>query len=165
MNDFKIGRAVISVWNKTNILPLAQSLIRQGVVIYSTGGTYQALKAAGLPVVKIEDLTGFPEILGGRVKTLHPVVFAGLLADTTEESHRADLARVKIEPFQLVVVNLYPFAETYHAGNKSFEEIVEMIDIGGPSMLRAASRISRMSRFSRIHRSTTNFYSAWKIMT
>ena len=140
MNDFKIGRAVISVWNKTNILPLAQSLIRQGVVIYSTGGTYQALKAAGLPVVKIEDLTGFPEILGGRVKTLHPIVFAGLLADTTEESHRADLARVKIEPFQLVVVNLYPFAETYHAGNKSFEEIVEMIDIGGPSMLRAASK-------------------------
>jgi len=140
MNAFQIKRAVISVWDKTNILPLAKTLNRQGTEIFSTGGTFQALKAAGLAVKKIEDLTGFPEILGGRVKTLHPVVFAGLLADTTEESHRADLARVRVEPFQLVVVNLYPFRETYHAGNKSFEEIVEMIDIGGPGMLRAASK-------------------------
>lgn len=140
MSIFQIKRAVISVWDKTNILPLAQSLTRLGTEIFSTGGTFQALKAAGLAVKKIEDLTGFPEILGGRVKTLHPVVFAGLLADTTEESHRADLARVQVEPFQLVVVNLYPFRETYHAGNKSFEEIVEMIDIGGPGMLRAASK-------------------------
>ncbi|MCK9559763.1 MAG: bifunctional phosphoribosylaminoimidazolecarboxamide formyltransferase/IMP cyclohydrolase [Candidatus Marinimicrobia bacterium] len=140
MSEFKIKRAIISVWDKTNIIALAQALRRQGVEIYSTGGTFKALQTAGIAVEKIENLTGFPEILGGRVKTLHPVVFAGLLADTTEESHRADLARVQVEAIQLVVVNLYPFSETYHAGNKSFEEIVEMIDIGGPSMLRAASK-------------------------
>ena len=140
MSEFKIKRAIISVYDKSNIGNLAQALARKGVQIFSTGGTYRALQTAGIAVEKIEDLTGFPEILDGRVKTLHPAVFAGLLADATDESHRADLARVKVEPFQLVVVNLYPFSEPYHSGNKSFEEIIEMIDIGGPSMLRAASK-------------------------
>jgi len=140
MSEFKIQRAIISVFDKTNIVALARTIARQNAQIFSTGGTYRTLQNAGIAVEKIENLTGFPEILGGRVKTLHPVVFAGLLADMTEPEHRADLARVKVEPFQLVVVNLYPFSETYHAGNKSFEEIVEMIDIGGPSMLRAASK-------------------------
>ena len=94
----------------------------------------------GIPVEKIEDFTGFPEILHGRVKTLHPLIFAGLLADNRQAEHRQDLARVNGIPFQLIVVNLYPFSQTYRAGGKNDDEIIEMIDVGGPAMLRAASK-------------------------
>jgi len=140
MKPFEIKRAIISVWDKNGILPLAEQLMTKGVEIFSTGGTYRVLQENGIAVQKIEDLTGFPEIMGGRVKTLHPLVFAGILADRDNAGHRKDLKRVGAKGFQLVVVNLYPFAETYHAGDKTDDEIVEMIDIGGPSMLRAASK-------------------------
>jgi len=140
MNSLEVKRAIISVWNKENIVPLAQTLYQKGVQIFSTGGTYRKLSESGIPVEKIEDLTGFPEIMGGRVKTLHPLIFSGILADSADPGHQADLKKVKAAPFQLVVVNLYPFSETFHGGDKTHAEIVEMIDIGGPSMLRAASK-------------------------
>lgn len=140
MNFLKVKRAIISVWDKENIVPLAQALQQKEVQIFSTGGTYRKLSESGIPVEKIEDLTGFPEIMGGRVKTLHPLIFSGILADSANLNHQADLKKVKAAPFQLVVVNLYPFSETFHRGDKTHAEIVEMIDIGGPSMLRAASK-------------------------
>jgi len=140
MNQFPIKRAVISVWDKTGIVPLAHLLTDHGVEIFSTGGTFRMLTENGINVKRIEDLTGFPEILGGRVKTLHPVVFAGLLADVRLAEHQNDLSRTGIEPFQLVIVNLYPFVETLQSGDKNDAEIIEMIDIGGPGMLRAASK-------------------------
>lgn len=140
MRSFNIQRAIISVWDKSGILPLSRFLVENGVEIFSTGGTYTKLKESGIEVQKIEDLTHFHEILGGRVKTLHPTIFAGILADLNEETHRRDLSAVSIQPFQLVIVNLYPFSETYHSDEKDPEKIVEMIDIGGPSMLRASSK-------------------------
>ncbi len=140
ISSLNIRRAIISVWNKEGIIPLAQSLLKRGVEIFSTGGTYKRLAEAGIEVSKIEDLTHFPEILGGRVKTLHPSVFAGILADGNNPSHKRDLESVSVSEFQLVVVNLYPFAETYRSGEQSPEKIIEMIDIGGPSMLRAAAK-------------------------
>ena len=140
MNFLEVKRAIISVWDKENIVPLAQALQQKGVQLFSTGGTYRKLSESGIPVEKIEDLTGFPEIMGGRVKTLHPLIFSGILADSANLNHQADLKKVKAAPFQLVVVNLYPFSETFHGGDKTHAEIVEMIDIGGPSMLRAASK-------------------------
>ncbi|PIS27338.1 MAG: bifunctional phosphoribosylaminoimidazolecarboxamide formyltransferase/inosine monophosphate cyclohydrolase [Candidatus Marinimicrobia bacterium CG08_land_8_20_14_0_20_45_22] len=140
MNEFKIHRAIISVWDKTGILPLSQLLESRGIEIFSTGGTFTKLKEAGIRVTKIEELTHFPEILGGRVKTLHPAVFAGILADVRDPSHVADLESASVQPFQMVVVNLYPFSETYHSVEKTPDQIVEMIDVGGPSMIRAASK-------------------------
>jgi len=140
ISSLNIRRAIISVWNKEGIIPLAQLLINKEVEIFSTGGTYKKLSEAGIEVYKIEDLTHFPEILGGRLKTLHPSVFAGILADDNNPSHKRELESVSVSEFQLVVVNLYPFAETYHSGEQSSEKIIEMIDIGGPSMLRAAAK-------------------------
>ncbi|MFA4837983.1 MAG: bifunctional phosphoribosylaminoimidazolecarboxamide formyltransferase/IMP cyclohydrolase [Candidatus Neomarinimicrobiota bacterium] len=140
MNEFNIRRAIISVWDKTGILPLSRLLESRGVEIFSTGGTFTKLKEAGIRVRKIEELTQFPEILGGRVKTLHPAVFAGILADVRDPSHVADLESTSVQPFQMVVVNLYPFSETYHSTEKNPDQIVEMIDVGGPSMIRAASK-------------------------
>ncbi|MDO9548336.1 MAG: bifunctional phosphoribosylaminoimidazolecarboxamide formyltransferase/IMP cyclohydrolase [Candidatus Marinimicrobia bacterium] len=140
MKPFKIDRAIISVWDKSGVLPLARKLAANSVEIFSTGGTYRTLEENGIVVHKIEDLTGFPEIMGGRVKTLHPLIFSGILADSNNSGHQEDLKKVGASGFQLLVVNLYPFAETFHAGNKTDSEIVEMIDIGGPGMLRAASK-------------------------
>ena len=140
MKGIEIKQAIISVWDKSNLIPLAQVLQKGGVRLFATGGTYRKLMEEGIPVEKIEDFTGFPEILHGRVKTLHPLIFAGLLADNRQADHRRDLARVNGIPFQLIVVNLYPFSQTYRAGDNSDDEIIEMIDVGGPSMLRAAAK-------------------------
>jgi len=140
MKPFTINRAIISVWDKSGILPLARKLAAKGVEIFSTGGTYRTLIENGITVQKIEDLTGFPEIMGGRVKTLHPLIFSGILADRNNSAHLEDLKRIGGIGFELVIVNLYPFVETVHAGDKTDDEIIEMIDIGGPSMLRAASK-------------------------
>jgi len=140
MSSLNIKRVIISVWNKENIVPFARTLQSKGVRIYSTGGTFRKLSEENITVEKIEELTGFPEIMGGRIKTLHPLIFSGILANSANPDHIDDLKKVNATAFQLVVVNLYPFSETYHAGGKSDEEIVEMIDIGGPSMLRAAAK-------------------------
>ncbi|MFI1480731.1 bifunctional phosphoribosylaminoimidazolecarboxamide formyltransferase/IMP cyclohydrolase [Streptomyces sp. NPDC020747] len=134
-----IRRALISVYDKTGLEELARGLHAAGVELVSTGSTAGRIAAAGVPVTKVEELTGFPECLDGRVKTLHPRVHAGILADLRLESHREQLGELGVEPFQLVVVNLYPFRETVASGATP-DECVEQIDIGGPSMVRAAAK-------------------------
>ncbi len=142
MTQIPIRRALISVYDKTGLEDLASGLHAAGVEIVSTGSTAARIAAAGLPVTPVEELTGFPECLDGRVKTLHPRVHAGLLADTANAAHQAQLAELGIEPFQLLVSNLYPFEATVASG-ASPEESVEQIDIGGPSMVRAAAKNHR----------------------
>jgi len=134
-----IRRALISVFDKTGLDDLAMRLHRAGVEIVSTGSTAARIAESGVPVTRVEELTGFPETLDGRVKTLHPKVHAGLLADVRRESHRAQLAELGIEPFDLLVSNLYPFQQTVASG-ASVEECIENIDIGGPAMVRAAAK-------------------------
>jgi phosphoribosylaminoimidazolecarboxamide formyltransferase/IMP cyclohydrolase len=134
-----IRRALISVYDKTGLEDLARGLHEAGVELVSTGSTAARIAAAGVPVTKVEELTGFPECLDGRVKTLHPRVHAGILADLRLEDHQRQLAELGVEPFELVVVNLYPFQETVASG-ASADECVEQIDIGGPSMVRAAAK-------------------------
>ncbi|MEV7515182.1 bifunctional phosphoribosylaminoimidazolecarboxamide formyltransferase/IMP cyclohydrolase [Streptomyces diastaticus] len=134
-----IRRALVSVYDKTGLEELARGLHEAGVELVSTGSTAGRIAAAGVPVTKVEELTGFPECLDGRVKTLHPRVHAGVLADLRLESHREQLAELGVEPFELVIVNLYPFRETVASGATP-DECVEQIDIGGPSMVRAAAK-------------------------
>ncbi|MFC4470524.1 bifunctional phosphoribosylaminoimidazolecarboxamide formyltransferase/IMP cyclohydrolase [Streptomyces xiangluensis] len=134
-----IKRALISVYDKTGLEDLARGLHEAGVALVSTGSTAGRIAGAGVPVTKVEELTGFPECLDGRVKTLHPRVHAGILADLRLEDHRNQLTELGVEPFDLVVVNLYPFTETVASG-ASPDECVEQIDIGGPSMVRAAAK-------------------------
>ncbi len=134
-----VRRALVSVHDKTGVAELGRALAERGVELVSTGGTAAHLKEAGIAVALVEEKTGFPEILGGRVKTLHPKIFGGVLADDTREDHARDLAETAIEAFDLVIVNLYPFEKTVAAG-KSRPEVVEMIDVGGPAMIRAAAK-------------------------
>jgi phosphoribosylaminoimidazolecarboxamide formyltransferase / IMP cyclohydrolase len=139
LTQIPIRRALISVYDKSGLEDLASGLHAAGVEIISTGSTAARISAAGVPVTRVEELTGFPECLDGRVKTLHPRVHAGLLADTANPGHEAQLAELGIEPFQLVVSNLYPFEATVASG-ASAQECVEQIDIGGPAMVRAAAK-------------------------
>ncbi|MEM7131576.1 MAG: bifunctional phosphoribosylaminoimidazolecarboxamide formyltransferase/IMP cyclohydrolase [Chloroflexota bacterium] len=132
-------RALLSVADKRGIVAFAQQLHKVGVELVASGGTARQLSEAGLPVLAVEDLTGFPEILGGRVKTLHPAIHGGILARRTSE-HLAELAEQKVAPIDLVVVNLYPFQETISQPDVSLAEAVEQIDIGGVALLRAAAK-------------------------
>ncbi len=134
-----VRRALISVFDKTGLEELVQGLAGEGVELVSTGGSAALIAGLGLPVTKVEDLTGFPECLEGRVKTLHPMVHGGLLADTRKPDHLSQLDELGVAPFDLVVVNLYPFAQTVASGAEP-DQIVENIDIGGPSMVRAAAK-------------------------
>jgi phosphoribosylaminoimidazolecarboxamide formyltransferase/IMP cyclohydrolase len=134
-----VRRALISVYDKTGLTELAAGLHALGVEIVSTGSTAQRIAEAGVPVTPVEQLTGFPECLDGRVKTLHPRVHAGLLADTRNPAHVAQLAELEIAPFDLLVSNLYPFTETVASGATP-AECVEQIDIGGPAMVRASAK-------------------------
>ncbi|MPT46864.1 MAG: bifunctional phosphoribosylaminoimidazolecarboxamide formyltransferase/IMP cyclohydrolase [Sphingobium sp.] len=139
MTDVKIGRALLSVSDKAGLVELGQALSRHGVKLVSTGGTAKALRDAGLDVDDISDLTGFPEMMDGRVKTLHPKVHGGLLAVRGNPEHVASMSEHAIEPIDLVIVNLYPFAQTVAKGADR-DEIIENIDIGGPSMVRSAAK-------------------------
>ena len=134
-----IRRALVSVYDKTDLEPLAKALHSAGVEIVSTGSTAKKIAASGVPVTEVSEVTGFPEVLEGRVKTLHPHVHAGILADLRKDSHKQQLEELGVAPFELVVVNLYPFEETVASGAE-FDECVEQIDIGGPSMVRAAAK-------------------------
>jgi phosphoribosylaminoimidazolecarboxamide formyltransferase/IMP cyclohydrolase len=134
-----VRRALLSVSAKSGLLELATGLHAAGVEIVSTGSTAATIAAAGVPVTRVEELTGFPECLDGRVKTLHPRVHAGLLADTRKPAHLAQLVALDIAPFDLLVVNLYPFEATVAAGADP-DECIERIDIGGPAMVRAAAK-------------------------
>jgi phosphoribosylaminoimidazolecarboxamide formyltransferase/IMP cyclohydrolase len=138
-DQIAVKRALVSVYDKTGLEDLVRGLHDAGVELVSTGGSAALIAGLGIPVVKVEDLTGFPECLDGRVKTLHPRVHAGILADRRLESHVAQLADLGVEPFDLVVSNLYPFRDTVLSGATP-DECVEQIDIGGPSMVRAAAK-------------------------
>jgi len=140
MNDLlPIRRALVSVYDKTGLIELGQALVASGVELVSTGSTASTLANAGLPVTPVEQVTGFPECLDGRVKTLHPHIHACILADRRLESHRQQLDELGVAPFDLVVSNLYPFTQTVASG-AAVGECVEQIDIGGPSMVRAAAK-------------------------
>lgn len=135
-----IKRALLSVSDKTDILPLAKSLHAANVTLLSTGGTYKTLQNAGIPVTEVASLTGFPECLDGRVKTLHPMIHGGILARTSYEPDNTELKQLQIEPIELVVVNLYPFSSVVSKSDVTIEEATEYIDIGGPTMVRAAAK-------------------------
>ncbi|WP_295018512.1 bifunctional phosphoribosylaminoimidazolecarboxamide formyltransferase/IMP cyclohydrolase [uncultured Micrococcus sp.] len=139
LDEVPLKRALISVYDKTGLEELATGLHAAGVSLVSTGSTAQRIAAAGVPVTEVADVTGFQECLDGRVKTLHPRVHAGILADRRREDHVAQLAELEVEPFDLVVVNLYPFVDTVRSGADE-DAVVEQIDIGGPSMVRAAAK-------------------------
>lgn len=134
-----VRRALVSVYDKTGLEDLVRGLADAGVELVSTGGSAATIAGLGLPVTKVEDLTGFPECLDGRVKTLHPRVHAGILADTRLEDHVRQLDELEVAPFDLVVVNLYPFADTVASG-AGVQDCIEKIDIGGPTMVRAAAK-------------------------
>ncbi len=135
-----IKRALISVSNKAGIVDFAKGLAKFGIEIISTGGTARALKEAGLKVKDVSEYTGFPEMMGGRLKTLHPNIHGGLLGRRDKPEDLKEMASHGIEPIDMVVVNLYPFKETISREGVTFEEAIENIDIGGPTMLRAASK-------------------------
>ena len=132
--------ALLSVSDKTNLVPLAQTLSAQGIRLFSTGGTADALRAAGIDVVNIADITHFPEIMNGRVKTLHPRIFGGILARQDAPSHLEDAEKHEIPLFHFVIVNLYPFVETVRSGTATLDEAIENIDIGGVTLIRAAAK-------------------------
>jgi phosphoribosylaminoimidazolecarboxamide formyltransferase/IMP cyclohydrolase len=136
-------RALLSVSDKTGLVPFAGRLVAAGFELVSTGGTARTLRDAGLPVTDVAAVTGFPEMLDGRVKTLHPRIHAGLLADQTSAIHRRTLVESAIAPFELVVVNLYPFAAAAERPGITLPELIEEIDIGGPSLIRAAAKNHR----------------------
>ena len=136
----QIKRALLSVSDKTGIVELARFLHEIGVEIISTGGTMKAIKAAGIPVTYVSDVTGFPEIMDGRVKTLNPKIHGGILGVRSNPEHMAQMKKYGIKPIDLVVVNLYPFKETIAKPHVTEAEAIENIDIGGPAMLRAAAK-------------------------
>ncbi|MGH2680891.1 MAG: bifunctional phosphoribosylaminoimidazolecarboxamide formyltransferase/IMP cyclohydrolase [Actinomycetota bacterium] len=138
-NVREVRRALLAVYDKAGVVELARGLAELGVSLVSSGGTAATLRDAGLEVTPVEDVTGFPEMLDGRVKTLHPRIHGGLLADRRKPAHLEQLAEHGIEPFDLLVVNLYPFRETAASGAGS-DEVIEKIDIGGPAMVRAAAK-------------------------
>jgi len=138
-NRKPLRRALISVYDKSGLLEIGELLHSAGVEILSTGSTAKTLAAAGIPVTAVEEYTGFPEIMGGRVKTLHPRIHGGILADQENPEHLAAIAEHDIAPFDLIIINLYPFAKTV-ASAADFAECIEQIDIGGPSMLRGAAK-------------------------
>ncbi len=139
MDMLPIGRALLSVTDKSGLAGFAAFLAQGGVELVSTGGTKKAMEAAGLTVTSVSAVTGFPEILGGRVKTLHPHIHGGVLADKDDPSHGETLAAHGIKPFDLVCVNLYDFASAVR-GHAELKAAVEQIDIGGPTLLRAAAK-------------------------
>lgn len=136
----QVKRALVSVYDKTGIVEFAKSLSALGVEIISTGGTYRHLKDAGLSVTYVSNVTDFPEILDGRVKTLHPKIHGGILARRSREDDMRSLEKEGIKPIDLVAVNLYPFEETVARPGVLPQEILEMIDIGGPTLIRAAAK-------------------------
>jgi phosphoribosylaminoimidazolecarboxamide formyltransferase/IMP cyclohydrolase len=137
---YPVRRALLSVFDKTGVVEFAKDLSERGVEILSTGGTARALKDAGIPVADVSEITGFPEILGGRVKTLHPGIHGGVLARRTDSEDLQQLAAHKIPEIDLVVVNLYPFQQATADPNVSMSVAIENIDIGGPTMVRAAAK-------------------------
>ena len=162
--NIKIKRALLSVSDKSGLAELGQQLATMGVALISTGGTAKALREAGLEVADISDVTNFPEMMDGRVKTLHPKVHGGLLARRDDAGHVASMEEHGIAGIDLVIVNLYPFAQTVAKGAER-DEIIENIDIGGPSMVRSAAKNHDLSPSSPIRRTMPHCWPSWSIMT
>ena len=139
MDILPVRKAILSVTDKSGLAEFGQFLVEKGAELVSTGGTKKMLSEAGLPVTSVSDITDFPEILGGRVKTLHPSIHGGILADKDDPGHMETLREFGIEPFDLICVNLYDFAEAVAKGME-LKDAVEQIDIGGPTMLRATAK-------------------------
>ncbi|HEY2664432.1 MAG TPA: bifunctional phosphoribosylaminoimidazolecarboxamide formyltransferase/IMP cyclohydrolase, partial [Candidatus Binataceae bacterium] len=139
-DKIKVKRALLGVSDKSGSADFAARLVEQGVELVSTGGTKAHLERSGLRVIGVEEFTGFPEILDGRVKTLHPRIHGGILARRELESHRRQMAENRLEPIDLVVVNFYPFEQTVAKGGASLDHALESIDIGGPALVRAAAK-------------------------
>jgi phosphoribosylaminoimidazolecarboxamide formyltransferase / IMP cyclohydrolase len=163
MHSPPIRRALISVSDKMGLVDFARGLMELGVDIYSTGGTRQHLESHGLKVHDVSDYTGFPEMMGGRLKTLHPKVFGGILCRHDLDEDMQSISRYGIHPFELVVVNLYPFEATIARPNVTLPEAIEQIDIGGPSLVRAAAKnfrfvtiATRPEQYSSILEEVTN---------
>ena len=155
-------RALLSVSDKTGLLELARELVAREVELVSTGGTARALREAGLPVTDVADVTGFPEMLDGRVKTVHPRIHAGVLADRRLAEHRAQLAAAVIAPFEFVVVNLYPFEAAAERPAITLDELIEEIDIGGPALVRAAAKNHASVAVAHLaRRSTGRSFRSW----
>ena len=133
-------RALLSVYDKTGIVDFARGLVSLGVELYSTGGTEGLLAESGVPVTGVQELTGFPEVLGGRVKTLHPLIYSGILAVRDDPGHMEQLGHLNVQPFDLIVVNLYPFLKVVREQGAELDEALENIDIGGPTLLRASAK-------------------------
>ena len=133
-------RALLSVSDKTGIVEFAKELNELGFEIVSTGGTAKAVADAGIPCTQVSDITGFPECLDGRVKTLHPMVHAGILAMRSNPEHMEQLERLEVTPIDVVAINLYPFKQTILKPDVTLEDAIENIDIGGPTMIRAAAK-------------------------
>jgi phosphoribosylaminoimidazolecarboxamide formyltransferase/IMP cyclohydrolase len=142
----KVKRALISVSNKSGLVDFAKELSTLGVEIVSTGSTAKEIAAAGIAVTQVSSVTGFPESLDGRVKTLHPNIHGGILADVRKDSHKHQLNELGIAPFELVVVNLYPFMETVKSG-ASFDEVIEQIDVGGPCSVLRSNQTNQQRRY------------------
>ncbi|MBW2039296.1 MAG: IMP cyclohydrolase [Deltaproteobacteria bacterium] len=139
----KISRALVSVSDKRGVVEFAQGLVDLGVEILSTGGTAKSLREKGIPVIEVSDYTGFPEMLEGRVKSLHPKIHGGILGNRSKEEHLSQMMAQGIKPIDMVVVNLYPFESTVAKEGCTLEEAIENIDIGGPTLIRAAAKNSR----------------------
>src|SRR3954469_9021539 len=140
MTSPKIERALVSVSDKTGLTEFAQALIAAGIEIYASGGTRRHLEQAGIPVKEVAAYTGFPEMMDGRIKTLHPKIHGGILCRRDRPDDMAAIAEQGIVPFELVVVNLYPFQETVARTGVTLDEAIEQIDIGGPTLIRAAAK-------------------------
>ena len=136
----KIERVLISTYDKTDLIEIANTLVKYGVEILSTGGTARHLREAGIELMDVSDYTGFPEMLDGRVKTLHPKIHGGLLAQWNNSEHAAQANDNGISPIDMVICNLYPFEATIAKPDVTLEEAIENIDIGGPTMIRAAAK-------------------------
>ena len=136
----KIKKAIISVSDKTGIVDFAKEISNLGIEILSTGGTAKILRENGIDVIEISDYTGFPEIMDGRVKTLHPKIHGGILALRDNPEHMGKIKELGIEPIDMVVVNLYPFEKTIEKPDATFDDAIENIDIGGPTMIRASAK-------------------------
>ncbi|EPR44299.1 MGS domain protein [Desulfovibrio sp. X2] len=139
MDLLPVSRALLSVTDKSGLADFARFLVQHGVELVSTGGTKKLLSGEGLPVTGVSEVTGFPEIMGGRVKTLHPAIHGGILADKDNPDHLATLSELSIKPFDLICVNLYDFADAARKG-LALKDAVEQIDVGGPTMLRASAK-------------------------
>jgi len=140
VKEVKIKRALVSLSDKTGVVPLGQTLHAMGVQILSTGGTARSLQEAGIPVIEVSHYTGFPEMMDGRIKTLHPKIHGALLGKRDNAEHMKQMKTHGIEPIDLVVVNLYPFEKTVAKPDCTLEEAIENIDIGGPTMLRSSAK-------------------------